>query len=115
MRQTLSCRPAIKLQYTDWRGMKIRSAPDMTLAGGMRVDWRTIAALWGAGLSTLLALSSIKWPFVSFEPGRPPTKTEPRIWIRVRIINPSKRSLVIVGTSQFQRWRRSDHIKYFHE
>jgi hypothetical protein len=82
---------------------------------GTRVDWRTFAAVWGAGLSTLLALSRIEWPLVSFEPGRPPTNLDSRVWVRVRIINSSKRSLVVVGISQFQRWRRSERIKLFRE
>jgi hypothetical protein len=82
---------------------------------GTRVDWRTFAAVWGAGLSTLLALSRIEWPFVSFEPGRPPTNGDSSVWVRVRIINPSKRSLVVVRASQFQRWRRSERIKFILE
>jgi hypothetical protein len=79
------------------------------------MDWRTFAAVWGAGLSTLLALSRIEWPLVSFEPGRPPTNLDSRVWVRVRIINPSQRSLVVVGISQFQRWHRRELIKLFRE
>jgi hypothetical protein len=85
--------------------------------GEKHLEWRTFAAVWGAGLSTLLALSSIEWPVVSFEPGLPPTTLDPRVWVRVRIMNPSKRSLVIAGNCKGQVSLRhgSGRIRFFHE
>jgi hypothetical protein len=83
--------------------------------GGTHMEWRTFAAVWGAGLSTLLALSRIEWPLVSFEPGSPLGRFDAPAWVRIRIMNPSKRSLVVVGMGQVRLRRGSGRIEFFHE
>jgi hypothetical protein len=80
------------------------------------LEWRTLAAIWGAGLSTFLALSSLlpEWPLVTLEPGAPPRDFAPA-WVRIRIINPSKKSLVVVRMSQISLRRSSEHLQFFRE
>jgi hypothetical protein len=80
------------------------------------MDWRTIAAVWGAGLSTFLALSRLipEWPLVTLKPGGPPADFNPA-WIRIRVMNPSKRFLLITKTSQIPLKRGSKEIQFFHE
>jgi hypothetical protein len=80
------------------------------------VEWQTIAAVWGAGLSTFLALSRLlpEWPLVTLESGSPPRNFHPA-WVRIRIMNWSKRSLVIVKMDQFSLGRGGGRIEFFHE
>lgn len=52
------------------------------------MNWRDAAALWGAGLSTFLALASLlpSRPRFHVEPGEPPG-----IDLLIRVVNPAKR------------------------
>lgn len=62
----------------------------------MEFDWKTATALWGAGLSTLLAMKS--WladrPMISFEPTYPDQSTAQQ-WFFIRIKNTTTRPLRI--------------------
>ena len=80
------------------------------------MQWQTIAAVWGASLSTFLALSRLvpEWPLVTIEPGSPPRDFDPA-WVRIRIMNPSKRSLVVVSMGQISLRRSGERIEFFHE
>jgi len=80
------------------------------------MDWRTFAAAWGAGLSTFLALSRLipEWPLVTLEPGGPPGEFEPA-WIRIRVMNPAKRFLIITEMSQISLKHSSNQVQFFHE
>jgi len=62
------------------------------------MDWRTLAAWWGAALSTWLALARLfpQWPIMVLDPGASTRGPVPE-WIRVRVINPSTRPLIISG------------------
>jgi hypothetical protein len=80
------------------------------------MQWQTFAAVWGAGLSSFLALTRLlpEWPLVTVEPGSQPLEFNPA-WVRIRIMNPSKRSLVVVKMDQFSLRRGGGHIEFFRE
>ena len=65
----------------------------------MELSWRDIAAIWGAGLSTFLALTKLlpSKPMFHLEPGDPPSSD-----LTLRIMNPGKRMLIV--RERF-RWR----------
>lgn len=62
--------------------------------------WRTFAAVWGAVLSTVLAFLRLlpEPPLLNLEPY---DRSSPE-WIRLRVINLSKRPLVIEGHRQIR-------------
>ena len=67
----------------------------------MTIDptWRDVAAVWGAGLSTLLVLAKLL-------PSRPRFHLEPGYWpssdLTLRIINPSKNMRLVRELFRFQ-------------
>jgi hypothetical protein len=62
-----------------------------------------LLAIWGAGLSTILALAKIipEWPVVSVAPAQRPDDTPSSVTLVV--FNPARRPLFIEGNWQFPR------------
>lgn len=76
------------------------------------MGWRTVAALWGAGLSTLLAITRLPDPpILRLEPGSA-TASEPR-WLTLRVINDSKRALLVNGYWRIPLRPRGSMLRVF--
>jgi hypothetical protein len=65
------------------------------------MDWRTVTAVWGAGLSTLLALQKLvpERPILALGPARGSARPP---YVLLQLTNPSQQPLFIVGCRQIR-------------